>query len=213
MKYCSLVSASLENSWTDSAIFFIFHNSPNNVFTKKNNNNWKSFPENWKIWAKLEGFFLWDFCMNLRPLLIIKTMDMGNCFLFCWLWPCNTFQEKWIWANYKKSRKIRTNCKNINFCMHPMLHPSINNRNAISCWFLFFCSVWYASDMKITHWIFENKILKNLQKVFQHKSKQKLNLFLPLCYFANYPTNLVILFQLIYFATTCANVKSEQAFY
>jgi hypothetical protein len=45
-------------------------------------------------------------------------MAMRNSFLVVFVRVLDKFSEKKIWDNYKESRKIRTNLKNYNFCMH-----------------------------------------------------------------------------------------------
>jgi hypothetical protein len=72
MKWCSLVSASLENGWTDLAnsVFEMFIMVQIRFLRKK---NWKSCPENWKIREKLKVLFsmgtagtMWLFFLNVR---------------------------------------------------------------------------------------------------------------------------------------------------
>jgi hypothetical protein len=72
MKWCSLVSASLENGWTDLAnsVFAMFIMVQIRFLRKK---NWKSCPENWKIREKLKVLFsmgtagtMWLFFLNVR---------------------------------------------------------------------------------------------------------------------------------------------------
>jgi hypothetical protein len=45
-------------------------------------------------------------------------MAMRNSFLVVFVRVLDKFSEKKIRDNYKESRKIRTNLKNYNFCMH-----------------------------------------------------------------------------------------------
>jgi hypothetical protein len=98
-------------------------------------------------------------------------MDMYNYFFVLFVIVVKKFSEKKIGKITKKIRKIRTNCKNYNFCMHSRSLFITDDRNDIFDYFLFFC-VRYAPGWKLLNRMFSIEI-KNREDL--EKNLEKLN--------------------------------------
>jgi hypothetical protein len=97
---------------------------------------WKSCPENWKIREKLKVLFSMGTVGPIWLKMFVKVqmrflwknkveklpgkLDLRNSFFVLFVMVLEIFQEKKSGQLQliKESRKIQTNCKNYNFCMH-----------------------------------------------------------------------------------------------